>query len=112
MGWGMAAEARPSYGLTSIGVVRTGAGWVAQGFQAQAKRAASGRARSWSTLLTGCRRPPTMSSRRPGSLSSGCRGMAALLGKARLQKATPPVPEQATQSVKADINEIREKAHG
>jgi multisubunit Na+/H+ antiporter MnhC subunit len=38
--------------------------------------------------------------------------IAALLGKARLQKATPPVPEQAAQSVKADINEIRERAHG
>jgi hypothetical protein len=39
-------------------------------------------------------------------------GLAALLGKARLQKATPPVPEQAAESVKADINEIKERAHG
>jgi hypothetical protein len=37
--------------------------------------------------------------------------VVALLGKARLSKATPPVPEQAAESVKADINEIREKAH-
>jgi uncharacterized membrane protein YqjE len=37
--------------------------------------------------------------------------IAALLGKARLSKATPPVPEQAVESVKADINEIKEKAH-
>ena len=37
--------------------------------------------------------------------------VVALLGKARLSKATPPVPEQAAESVKADINEIRESAH-
>ncbi len=35
----------------------------------------------------------------------------ALVGKARLSKATPPVPEQAVESVKADINEIKERAH-
>jgi Putative Actinobacterial Holin-X, holin superfamily III len=38
-------------------------------------------------------------------------GIAALLGKARLKKATPLVPAQATDSVKADVNEIRERAH-
>ncbi|MGD0703593.1 MAG: phage holin family protein [Trebonia sp.] len=38
-------------------------------------------------------------------------GVLALLGKARLSKATPPVPEQAAASVQADINEIRERAH-
>jgi VIT1/CCC1 family predicted Fe2+/Mn2+ transporter len=37
--------------------------------------------------------------------------VAALLGKARLQKATPPVPEQAVGSVKADVEEIKERAH-
>jgi uncharacterized membrane protein YqjE len=36
---------------------------------------------------------------------------AALLGKGRLQKATPAVPEQAIGSVKADVEEIRERAH-
>src|ERR1700735_3112580 len=36
--------------------------------------------------------------------------VVALLGKARLSKATPPVPEQAAESVKGDINEIRERA--
>jgi len=36
---------------------------------------------------------------------------AALLGKGRLQKATPAVPEQAVGSVKADVEEIRERAH-
>jgi uncharacterized membrane protein YqjE len=37
--------------------------------------------------------------------------VAALLGKARLKKAAPLVPAQATDSVKADVNEIRERAH-
>ena len=38
-------------------------------------------------------------------------GVAALLGRARLKKAAPLVPAQATDSVKADVNEIRERAH-
>jgi putative superfamily III holin-X len=37
--------------------------------------------------------------------------VAALLGMARLRKATPSAPEQAAGSVKADIQEIRERAH-
>jgi len=37
--------------------------------------------------------------------------VAALLGKGRLSKATPPVPAGAIGSVKADVEEIREKAH-
>jgi uncharacterized membrane protein YqjE len=36
---------------------------------------------------------------------------AALLGKGRLQKATPPLPGQAVGSVKADVEEIRERTH-
>jgi uncharacterized membrane protein YqjE len=38
-------------------------------------------------------------------------GLAAVAGKARLQKAAPLVPAQAAGSVKADVNEIRERAH-
>ncbi len=38
-------------------------------------------------------------------------GIAALMGKARLQKAAPPVPAQAVESVKADVNEVKERAH-
>jgi uncharacterized membrane protein YqjE len=38
-------------------------------------------------------------------------GIAALLGKARLKKAAPLVPAQATESVRADVNEIKERAH-
>ena len=35
----------------------------------------------------------------------------ALLGKGRLQNATPPVPEQAVGSIKTDVEEIKERAH-
>jgi Flp pilus assembly protein TadB len=38
-------------------------------------------------------------------------GASALLGKGRLQRSTPPVPEQAVGSVKADVEEIKERAH-
>jgi uncharacterized membrane protein YqjE len=37
--------------------------------------------------------------------------VAAMLGKARLGKATPPVPKEAVESVQADVNEVRERAH-
>jgi VIT1/CCC1 family predicted Fe2+/Mn2+ transporter len=36
--------------------------------------------------------------------------LAALLGKGRIQKATPPVPGQAVGDIKADIQEIKERA--
>lgn len=38
-------------------------------------------------------------------------GVAALAGKGQLQKATPPVPQEAAESVKADVEEIKERAH-
>ncbi|HTZ24621.1 MAG TPA: phage holin family protein [Streptosporangiaceae bacterium] len=38
-------------------------------------------------------------------------GMAALAGKGRLSKATPPVPEETIGSVKADVEEIKERTH-
>jgi uncharacterized membrane protein YqjE len=37
-------------------------------------------------------------------------GVAALIGKSRLQKATPPVPEETVGSVKADVEEIKGRA--
>jgi uncharacterized membrane protein YqjE len=37
-------------------------------------------------------------------------GAAALIGKGRLRKAAPPVPEQAVGSVKTDVEEIKERA--
>jgi uncharacterized membrane protein YqjE len=36
--------------------------------------------------------------------------IAALIGKGRLQKATPPVPEQTVDSIKTDVEEIKERA--
>jgi hypothetical protein len=36
---------------------------------------------------------------------------AALIGKSRLTKATPPVPKEAIGSVQADVQEVKEKAH-
>jgi len=36
-------------------------------------------------------------------------GVAALLGKGRLQKATPPVPKEAVSGIKTDIEEIKER---
>jgi amino acid transporter len=37
-------------------------------------------------------------------------GIVALLGKRRMRKAAPPMPEQAVADVKADVEEIRERA--
>jgi hypothetical protein len=37
-------------------------------------------------------------------------GIAALAGKSRLQRAVPPVPQEAVHSVKADVEEIKERA--
>ena len=38
-------------------------------------------------------------------------GVAALMGKSQVSKGVPPVPEQTVQSVKADVEEIKERAH-
>ena len=38
-------------------------------------------------------------------------GVAALMGKSKVSKAVPPMPEQTVQSVKADVEEIKERAH-
>jgi hypothetical protein len=35
---------------------------------------------------------------------------AALAGKGHLRKATPPVPEQTVDSIKTDVEEIKERA--
>ncbi|MFC8429995.1 phage holin family protein [Streptomyces sp. NPDC057253] len=38
-------------------------------------------------------------------------GVLAATGRAQLRGATPPTPEAALDSVKADVEEIRERAH-
>lgn len=37
-------------------------------------------------------------------------GAAALVGKGRLQKAAPPVPAETVDSVRTDVEEIKERA--
>jgi uncharacterized membrane protein YqjE len=37
--------------------------------------------------------------------------IAALIGKGRLRRAAPPVPGETIGSVKADIEELKERAH-
>jgi hypothetical protein len=36
-------------------------------------------------------------------------GVAALIGKKRLQQATPPVPGEAVGEIKTDVEQIRER---
>ncbi|MFI1163624.1 phage holin family protein [Streptomyces sp. NPDC020801] len=38
-------------------------------------------------------------------------GVLALAGRAQLRRAAPPTPEETLGSVKADVEEIRERAH-
>jgi uncharacterized membrane protein YqjE len=38
-------------------------------------------------------------------------GIAALAGRSALKKATPPIPAEAAESVKADVEQIKESAH-
>jgi uncharacterized membrane protein YqjE len=45
-----------------------------------------------------------------GAVLLAVAGVAALIGKARLQRAAPPVPQETVSSVKADVEEIKEKA--
>jgi uncharacterized membrane protein YqjE len=45
-----------------------------------------------------------------GALLLAIAATAALIGRGRLQKATPPVPEQTVDSVRTDVEEIKERA--
>jgi uncharacterized membrane protein YqjE len=45
-----------------------------------------------------------------GAVLLAVAGVAALMGKGRLQRATPPVPKEAVSSVKTDVEEIKERA--
>jgi Putative Actinobacterial Holin-X, holin superfamily III len=38
-------------------------------------------------------------------------GVLAVLGRKQVKRATPPVPQQTVDSVKADVEEIKERAH-
>lgn len=39
-----------------------------------------------------------------------CAGVLSLLGKSKVEQATPPVPEQATESVKEDVEWAKTRA--
>ena len=36
---------------------------------------------------------------------------AALMGRSRVRRATPPIPEQAVEGAKADVEEVKEGMH-
>jgi hypothetical protein len=38
-------------------------------------------------------------------------GVLALIGRRQLRGATPPLPERAMHSVRADVEELKERAH-
>ncbi len=44
-----------------------------------------------------------------GAILLAVAGIAALIGKARLSKATPPVPTETAESLKVDVEVIKEK---
>src|SRR5436309_6951193 len=46
-----------------------------------------------------------------GAVLLAIAGITALMGKSRLQRAAPPVPKEAVASAKADVEEIKERAH-
>jgi hypothetical protein len=37
--------------------------------------------------------------------------VAALMGRSRMRRATPPIPEQAIEGTKADVDEVKERMH-
>jgi hypothetical protein len=45
-----------------------------------------------------------------GAVLLAVAGAMALMGKGRLKKATPPVPRETVDSIKTDVEEIRERA--
>jgi hypothetical protein len=46
-----------------------------------------------------------------GAALLGAAGCAAALGRRRLHQAVPPMPEETAASVRADVDEIRERTH-
>jgi hypothetical protein len=46
-----------------------------------------------------------------GVVLLGAAGVMALVGRSRVREALPPVPEETVRSVRADIDEVKERAH-
>jgi hypothetical protein len=55
--------------------------------------------------------PPWLAALIVGVALFAVAGIAALAGKGQFKKATPPMPSQAAESVKADVDQIKESAH-
>jgi Putative Actinobacterial Holin-X, holin superfamily III len=53
---------------------------------------------------------PWLSALIVGAVLLAVAGVAGLVGRAKLRQGTPPIPEDAVQSVKTDVEEIRERA--
>lgn len=45
-----------------------------------------------------------------GAVLLAVAGIAALAGKSRMQRATPPVPTETVDSIKTDLEQIKERA--
>jgi len=46
-----------------------------------------------------------------GVVLLGAAGVMALIGRSRVREALPPMPEETVRSVRADIDEVKERAH-
>ncbi|MEU2549867.1 phage holin family protein [Streptomyces roseolus] len=46
-----------------------------------------------------------------GAVLGAVAAVMGIAGRKQIERAVPPVPEQAVESVKADVAEIKEKAH-
>ena len=57
--------------------------------------------------MTDTRRTSTTPAPSPGT---GAAAPLALLGRKRVNQATPPLPQETVRSVKADIDELKEMA--
>ncbi len=61
-------------------------------------------------LLLATALAPWLSALIVGVLLLGIAGGAALMGKKKIEQATPPVPEQAVETVKEDVQHVKERA--
>ncbi|MEU0398473.1 phage holin family protein [Streptomyces sp. NPDC006208] len=55
--------------------------------------------------------PPWVSALTVTAVLAAVAGVLAAVGKKQVSQACPPAPEQAIDSVKADVSEIKESAH-
>ena len=61
-------------------------------------------------LLLATALAPWLSALIVGVILLGVAGGAALMGKKKIEQATPPVPEQAVETVKEDVQHVKERA--